>query len=343
MSARRRPRPVPRSVFKVGDLGDLINALPVLFGFPPENSLVTLGLHGPRIVFGMRLDLADVGEDIDRTAELAVRHLEQQRAEGAITLAIGEPLDLGRRLVLAIEARLIRVRPVAGGWATDDRYWVSMAGGSPRGYAYRRSLGHPAAAQAVWEGQEIASSRAAVEATMAPLDGPRLAQVTATAHQVVEDLGSQCDPDLNQGAAAYLADDVLPALEDLKDGKPVSERRLLRMAFLVTRIKIRNEVWALITPDNARDYVRVWLHVARHVPHEWAPAAYSLAAFACWMCGDGAKSVMAAEQALRLNPDYSMAGLVRELATSGLSPQVWASGTALLAAQRRARGRSTAS
>ena len=34
------------------------------------------------------------------------------------------------------------------------------------GYGYRRSLDHPAAAQAVWEGQEIAPSRAAVEATM---------------------------------------------------------------------------------------------------------------------------------------------------------------------------------
>ena len=129
-----------------------------------------------------------------------MRHLEQQRAEGAITLAIGEPLDLGRRLVLAVEARLVRVRPVAGGWATDDRYWVSMAGGSPRGYAYRRSLDHPAAAQAVWEGQEIAPSRAAIEATMAPLDGDRLDEVEAMADQVVEDLLSQCRPDVDHAA-----------------------------------------------------------------------------------------------------------------------------------------------
>ena len=197
----------------------------------------------------MRLDLADVGEDVDRTADLAVRHLEQQRAEGAIILAIGEPLDLGRRLVLATEARLVRVRPVAGGWATDDRYWVSMAGGSPRGYAYRRSLDHPAAAQAVWEGQEIASSRAAIEATMAPLDGDRLDEVEAMADRVLEDLLSQCGPDADTqaGVQAHLANDVAPALEDLRDGKPVSDARLLRMAFLVTRTKIRDEAWGLIT------------------------------------------------------------------------------------------------
>ena len=41
------------------------------------------------------------------------------------------------------------------------------------------------------------------------------------------------------------------------------------------------------------------------------------------MCGDGAKSVMAAEHALRIDPDYSMAGLMLDLATSGLSPHEW--------------------
>jgi hypothetical protein len=314
-----------RSVFKAGDLGELINALPALFGFPPENSLVTLGMEGPRIAFGMRLDLADVGDAVDRTADLAVRHLERQEAEGAIILAIGEPLDLGRRLVLAVEARLIRVRPMAGGWATDDRYWVSMAGGSPRGYAYRRSLDHPAAVQAVWEGQEIASSRAAVEATMAPLDGTRLDEVEAMADRVLEDLARESEPDANTRGRveAQLADDVVPVLDELREGKAVSDARLLRMAFLVTRIEVRDAAWGLITPDNAREFVRVWLHVARHVPHAWAPSAYSLAAFASWMCGDGAKSVMAAEQALRLDPDYSMAALILELATSGLSPNVW--------------------
>ena len=325
---RRRPSRPPRSVFKAADLGELINALPALFGFPPEDSLVTLGLDGPRIVFGLRLDLADVGDDVDRTAELAVRHLEQQQVEGAITLAIGEPLDLGRQLVLAIEARLVRVRPVAAGWATDDRYWVSMAAGSPGGYAYRRSLDHPAAAQAVWEGQEIASSRAAVEATMTPLNGDGLAEVEALADQAVNDFVGQLDDPATLDVTMLVADHVAPVLRDLRADKPVPDAQVCRLAYLMTFIPIRDEAWGLITPDNAREFVRVWLHVARHVPHAWAASAYSLAAFACWMSGDGAKSVMAAEQALRLDPGYSMAVLMLELATSGLSPQTWRRGIA---------------
>ena len=343
MTERRPDSGPPRSIFKAGDLGEVINALPALFGFPPENSLVSLGLHGPRIVFGMRLDLADVGDDVDRTAGLAVRHLEQQGVGGAITLAIGEPLDLGRRLVLAVEARLVRVRPLAGGWATDRRYWVSMAGGSPRGYAYRRSLDHPAAAQAVWEGREVASSRAAVEATMAPLGTDRLAEVTAVAGDVVADLAPGPDVTTKREAAVYVANDVVPVLDDLRAGRAVTDHRLLRMACLVTHTRIRDAAWMMIAPDNARDYVRVWLHVARHVPHEWAPPAYSLAAFACWMCGDGAKSVMAAQQALRLDPAYSMAGLMLDLATSGLSPDRWPEGTAQLRGMRQVRASRTTS
>jgi hypothetical protein len=324
----KRRRPPSRSVFKAGDLGELINALPALFGFPPEDSLVTLGLKGPSIVFGMRLDLVDAGEDVDRTAELAVRHLEQQRVEGAIVLALGEPLDLGRQLVLAIEARLVRVRPVAGGWATDDRYWVSMAPGNPRGYGYRRSLDHPAAAQAVWEGQEIASSRAAVEATMAPLARDRLAEVEALADQAVSHFAGPLVDPTALDVASLVADHVEPVLHDLRQDKPVHDAQVCRLGYLMTFIPIRDAAWGLITPDNAREFVRVWLHVARHVPHAWAPSAYSLAAFACWMCGDGAKSVMAAEQALRLDPGYSMAALMLELATSGLSPQTWRGGIA---------------
>ena len=165
---------------------------------------------------------------------------------------------------------------------------------------------------------------------MAPLDADRLPKVQAAADAVVEDLTRRSVPAVTtqRGLDQVLAGDVVPVLDDLRQAKPVSDEGLLRMAFLVTRIQVRDAVWGLITPDNAREFVRVWVHVARHVPHAWAPAAYSLAAFAAWMCGDGAKSVMAAEQALRLDPDYSMAALMLELATSGLSPQAWRGGIA---------------
>lgn len=312
----------PRPVFKAGDLGELINALPALFGFPPQDSLVTLGMAGPKVAFGMRLDLADA-EDVDVTADLTAGHLERQGVGGAITLAVGQPVERGRALVLAVEARLVHVRPLAGGWATDDRFWVSMPGGHPGGYPYRRTLHHPAAVQAVWEGQEIVASRAAAEASMAPVGGEERARIEAGAGAVVKDVQRvRLDPERDD-PVPLMTWRVAPVLRDLGAQRPVSDQRLHQLAYLMTFIPLRDEAWKLITPDNAREFVRVWLHVARHAPLTWAPAAYSLGAFASWLCGDGAKSVMAAEHALRLDPTFSLAVLVRDLATSGLSPHAW--------------------
>lgn len=316
-----------RSVFRAGDLGELINALPALFGFPPANSLVALGTDGPRIVFGMRLDLKDVADaedDVDRTAALAVRHLQHQGVEGAIIIAVGEPLDLGRRLVLAVESRLRHVRAVAGGWATDERYWVSMAGADPAGYPYRRSLDHPAAAQAVIEGREIAESREAVVASIEPVAGDRRAAIEAQADAIAAGFDDGPGDWTEEQVSILMAGDVVPVLHDLRDGQSVDDVALLRLGFLLTVIELRDQAWQLITHDNARDFVRVWLHVARNVPRAWAPPAYSLAAFAAWMQGDGAKALMAAEQALRMDPGYSMAALMIELAMSGAAPRGWA-------------------
>src|SRR5690349_9367326 len=65
------------------DIGDLINAMPTMFGFPPQDSLVGLGLDGKRVCFGMRLDLADVA-DVEKTADYVVRHLQNQVAGSGI-------------------------------------------------------------------------------------------------------------------------------------------------------------------------------------------------------------------------------------------------------------------
>ena len=309
------------------DIGDVINALPTMFGFPPQDSLVGLGLDGKRIRFGMRLDLADV-DDVDAAAGFVVRHLQNQAAgsgvDGAITVAVGQPLDLGRQLVLAVESRLfagwcddvpLTVGPVAGGWATDDRYWVSMEGGDPDGYAYRRSLVHPIALQGIVEGQEIVGSRAEFAVRFEPIGGVRRRWLDATATEIGARREATNDAEL---AAA-----VLPAVHDLYATRPVSDGRVLDLAHAMTRIPVRDSAWMLITPANARDMVRVWIHVARCAPTDWAPPALSLAAFAAWLTGDGACAVTAAQRALTIDAGYSLARLMLQLATSGIAPDAW--------------------
>lgn len=311
-----------RSVFTASDLGELINALPAMYGFPPQDSVVALGLIGTRVAFGMRLDLPDP-TDIDEAADFAVQHLEHQQVDGAIVIAIGEPLDVGQRVVSAIEARLDRVRPIAGGWANDERYWVSMDGGDPRGYAYRRSLDHPASTHAVWAGQEISPSREAMAARVLPDVSERRAWVERAAGEVAERMAREMDGLPRSEAVAVAAGQLVPVAHDLLSRRPVNDGTLMRLGFAMTVMEIRDVLWGLITPDNARDMVGAWLHVARRVPVAWTPPALCLAAFASWLSGDGAMAVIAAERALAVDADYPMAGLMLALATSGVSPQEW--------------------
>lgn len=310
------------------DIGDVVNALPSMFGFPPQDSLVALGLSGKRVAFGMRVDLSDV-EDMDAAADYVVAQLECQAdnvdVDGAIVVAVGEPLMVGRRLVLEVESRLfagqsddgrpLTVLPVAGGWATDDRFWVSMAGGDPDGYAYRRSIDHPTSLQAIAEGQEIVGSREELGAKLEPFGGIRRRWLDATAVHVAERWASASDE--------ALAEDILPITHDLLAGRSVSDDAVLQLAYAVTRIPVRDSARSLITTESARDMVRVWMHVARMAPDEWAPPALCLTAYAALLRGDGAFSVTAAQRALQLDQTYSMARRLAYMATSGIAPEAW--------------------
>jgi hypothetical protein len=311
-----------RPVFKARDLGELINSLPGLFGFPPDDSLVVLGVDGKRIVFGMRLDLPEPN-GIDAAADVAARHLNHQRAKGAIVLAIGEPLDVGQRLVSAVEARLGRVRPVAGGWANDERYWVSVDGGDPGGYPYRRTLDHPAAAQAVLAGQEISASREALAERVQPDEGPLRSWMEQSKDEVVDRFATELSRRSKPEMVEWATREFVPVVHDLLARRAVDDGALSRLGVALSVIEIRDVVWGLITRENARDMVGGWLHVARRVPVEWSPAALCLAAFASWLSGDGALAVIAAERAIAVDSEYPMAGLMLALATSGVSPHEW--------------------
>lgn len=311
-----------RPTYQARDLGELINSLPALYGFPPAESLVVLGLNGTRIEFGMRVDLPE-DHLIDAAAEVAVQHLRHQRVEGAVVLAIGEPLDVGRRSVLAVESRLGAIRPVAGGWANDERYWVSMSGGDPDGYAYRRTLDHPASAYAVLAGQEISASREALAERVQPAPDEEQARIERAADEAVERMVSEYGGRSHKRLIDRMIREFIPVVHELIARRPVDDEALLRMGFGLRHIEVRDALWGLITRDNAPDLVGVWLHVARRTPVEWTPAPLCLAAFASWLSGDGAMAVIAAERAAVVDDKYSMAELMIALATSGVSPLDW--------------------
>src|SRR5689334_19723144 len=96
------PMTTPR--FIAHDIPDLLNALPTMFGFSPQESIVAIGTFGDRhrLGFSMRLDIPPpaVNPVVARTV---AGHLGRQGAEGAIVLAVSERPEVAGPLVRAVE------------------------------------------------------------------------------------------------------------------------------------------------------------------------------------------------------------------------------------------------
>ena len=69
--------------------------------------------------------------------------------------------------------------------------------------------------------------------------------------------------------------------------------------------------------------VALWSHVVRCAPPRLSPASLSLTGFASWLSGDGALALIAAERALAIDPDYTLAGLLLRLLEAGVPPSSW--------------------
>ncbi len=88
------------SVFTAHDIPDLINTLPVLLGFTPEDSIVAISTYGPRhrMGFRMRMDMP-AAEHFGLVAGQIVTHLAHQKAEGAIIIAVTDQIEAAAQLV----------------------------------------------------------------------------------------------------------------------------------------------------------------------------------------------------------------------------------------------------
>jgi hypothetical protein len=315
---------MPDETFTAHDVPDLINCLPVLFGFTPEESVVAIATHGPRrrLGFRMRMDLPPVRQ-LEQAAEVVVSHLGHQGADGAIVVAVTEHTGVAELVVREIERRLGAIEPVMGVWADGSRYWTTDDWCDPAGFPYEASGHHPAVVRAVLEGQEILPNRAALAAKLEPDGGERRAWLNhasdIVAAQVVASINTRGDETVAETALSDLA----PALAAAHAGRTLTDEQSLLLAHWAAVLPARDALGSLITPASARTMVGLWSHVARTAPACVCPPALSLAGFASWLTGDGAFALIASERALDLDPEYTLAGLLLRMLECGVPPSAW--------------------
>ncbi len=311
-------------VFTAHDIPDLINTLPTLFGFTPEDSIVAISTYGPRhrLGFRMRMDMP-AEEHFGLVAEQIVAHLARQHAEGAIIVAVTDQTDRAAKLVPMIEQRLGSIEAVVGAWADGKRYWTTFADCDPAGYPFETSGHHVAVVQAIAGGQEILPNRAALAAKLDPESGPRRRWLDQGAATVATQITAALNTRQGRSIVEVGMKDLLPALETAIARRGFTDDLALRFAMWATIVPVRDALWARITPDNARHMVGIWSHVVRCAPPPMSPPSLSLTGFASWLSGDGALALIAAERALAIDPHYTLAGLLLRLLEGGVPPTSW--------------------
>ncbi len=312
------------SVYTAHDIPDLLNTLPTLFGFRPEESLVAVSTRGPRRRFGFRLRV-DIPhpEDVDELAEIVVGHLDRHGAEGAIFLAVTQQQAVARDLLAAIEARLPPIDLIVAVRADGERYWSDEPGFPPDGIPYETSDHHLAVVQAIAAGQQILPDRQALVDRFAAVTQPRRGWLERAADEVLRQVVPLLVRTPEGDITALGMRQVQPILDRGLAGERLTDEEVTRFSVWMSTVPVRDEVWGQITAETADDMLRLLTLVSRSVVPPFEPAVLSLTAFAAWLTGDGAQSLIAVERALRADQTYSMARLMLQMLEGGIAPSHW--------------------
>lgn len=312
------------SVYTAHDIPDLLNTLPTLFGFRPEESLVAIATTGPRRRFGFRLRVdIPAPEHVEELAEVVVGHLGNQGAEGAIFLAVTREQETARDLLAAIERQLPPIALIVAVRADGERYWSDEPGFPPDGIAYETSDHHLAVVQAIAAGQQILPDRQALVDRFAAVTEPRRAWMERAADEVLRQVVPLVLRTPDSELAAVGMQQVQPIIERGLAGERLDDEDLTRFSVWMSSIPVRDEVWGQITADTADDMLRILTLVSRTVVPPFEAAVLSLTAFAAWLTGDGAQALIAVERALDADRKYSMARLMLQMLEGGVSPSHW--------------------
>ena len=327
----------PSALLRVGSPDAVLAVIPGLLGFHPSRSLVVVGAGPPRgrIQLAFRYDLPEP-PDAAAAAKIAA-HAAAVLARHQLTLAIAVGYGPGPMVTPVVDA-LVRELRLADITLHDTlrvengRYW-SYSCHDPRccpadGVPFDLAA-HPAAAAMSAAGNKALRDRAALAATIAPLGGlagESMRQATRRAERHAAGLiRAGAASGGRSGAAERVTAEGLRAVSEAigayrRGGRITGDDRLAWLAVSLSDLRVRDDAWARMVPEQVRAHLRLWTDLVRRVPARYAPAPASLLAFTAWQDGNGALANVAAQRALAADPEYSMALLVVEAIGAGIPP-----------------------
>ena len=289
-----------------------------MIGFHPDESIVAVFVSCGRIALMARMDLPpeSAGDELAKRIDgLATQH----KADALALVAYSANSLPTNRLLTRLMDRLGKHKLTDVLYVGHGRWWSLTCdeeccplAGTPFDLS-----SHPMSAAAVFAGLGARADRRELEACVSGPSQAELPRVEAVADALLTELDQLDD----RSAAVRLLVSIVQAEGPGADG--LDERNCLLLGLLVTDIGLRDLAWALISPTNAEDHVRLWGSVVAHVPARLAAAPLCLLGMAAWLSGAGALLNCCCERLAQVAPEYSMGRLLAEISDRALPPSLW--------------------
>lgn len=316
--------------------GSLIAAVPHLLGFPPEQSLVLIGLSGPRSRLGitMRADLPPDGfdaapsvEELQPLAEALLRDdateclamvMTECRDEGGLAPYV----DLVANLDEALFERGIEVNDIvlvrAGRWRSylcPDPHCCPTEGTAvpaPSGEL---------AAYAAYSGSVVRDSRTALIEMIAP-DPVAIAATERALDHVCREMADASSSGMSDAYRERVEQFIDGRVRTLAAGtaRSLTHRDVARISVALIDRPLRDRVAGHCLRETASAAESLWIDLLRRLPPPLDAAPATLLALSSWARGDGALANVALDRALDSHPGYSLAQLVRTALDHALPP-----------------------
>jgi hypothetical protein len=318
-------------VVRLSGPGDLVATVPHLFGFVPTESVVLLGLHGPRkrINLSLRLDLCPPEHDQVVAANLAHRVTVTGPDAVQIVVLTEAGDDTGglprRALVTALDDAL-GLPLIDALLVRDGRWWSYLCRdsrccpetGTPLD-AMSSGVTAMAAAHAM-RGRTVLADRAAVVRSVAAPRGIAAASAEQALTRVSERL-IVADKAVWRAEALAVVRDLIDSYADPRFTVRADDAALV--AVVCHHLPSRDEILGLALDDDGEDQLLRLMGdcVRRAVPPFDAPVCATFAWLA-YAAGEGVVASAAVERALTTDPDLSLARLIQDAIDRQVPPRL---------------------
>jgi Domain of unknown function (DUF4192) len=313
---------------------DLLQTVPYLLGFRPEQSLVLVGLSAGQVAVTVRIDLLGLGSDDTLHGAIAAM---RDGGAGELVAALfadgSAPSPSGALPWQDVLADVMDEAVLAGCTVmdvllvADGRFWSYLCANTaccpPEGRPLPEDTTAVVAA-ATYAGMVALPDRASLAALLDPQpDAERAhlgAAVAAAEHEqvqaILEGRGQRHDRSVKRAifAAARAAD------QPGADASDITPAQAARFGAALSRYPIRDAVWMAVD-DGRIDGRELWRTLAVRLPSPYDAAPLFLFGWASWRAGNGALAGVAAERAVASDPGYSAADLLLAALSRGIDPR----------------------